>query len=93
MIVETAFESVLQSFRHTFETFKNVLVYICGKSLGWCLTLLVIMLLVHVENLKGMKTSLVQVLWTSICIVNLVFSNFSGHRAAKARILFQESSP
>lgn len=93
MIVETAFESVLQSFRHTFETFKNVLVYICGKSLGWCLTLLVIMLLVHVENLKGMKNSLVQVLWTSICIVNLVFSNFSGHRAAKARLLFQGIIP
>ncbi|QDZ17963.1 Piezo-type mechanosensitive ion channel protein [Chloropicon primus] len=92
-LVVNYFKCIFASLKAARENFLKVSVYVCGRSLGWCLTLLLIMLLVHLENLKGMKNSLIQVLWTIVCILNLVFSNFSGTYAKKAKGLLRLAIP
>ena len=91
--VEMFFQVIVEVLKKIYEDSKRVCISLFGETLGWTLTLLVIMLLVHLENLKGMKNSLIQVLWTGICILNLTFSNFSGSKSYRGKSVFWSAIP
>ena len=80
------FQPTFETFKKRWEVSKKAFVHVYGTTLGWYLTLLFIILLVHLENLKGIRNSLIQVLWTSVCVLNLVFSNFSESMSDNSKL-------